>query len=75
MSDIAAMSTPQLASLITVLRDDLEQARAAENFVLVQDLRRALANVSAELKIRRAPRSYEVMSKRPAAPLLSARSH
>lgn len=75
MMNIAVMSTAELASLIGLLREDLERARAAENFVLVQDLRRALANVTAELKMRKPPKSYEVMQKRPATPLLAARSH
>lgn len=72
--NIAAMSTPQLASLIGMIRDDLERAKAAENCVLVQDLRRALVNVNAELKARTAPRSADVMKKRPSAPLLQNRA-
>lgn len=74
MPDIAAMSTTQLATLVDTLREDLGRAKAAENWVLVQDLRRALANVSEELKERRAtPKSHSFLQ-RTRQPVLGARS-
>jgi hypothetical protein len=60
--------------LVSELRDNLAQAKAAENLVLAQDLRRALANVSAELKVRKPVRSFEVIKRRPATPLLRERT-
>jgi hypothetical protein len=74
MLNITTMSTAQLASLIRMLREDLDQAKAAENCVLEQDLRRALVNVTAELKARTAPKSAAVMGKRPTALLLQGRA-
>ena len=73
MFDIAAMSTAQLASLIESLRDDLERAKAAENFILVMDLRRAITNVTAALKERRSQKPAPILARRPITAVLAAR--
>lgn len=61
MKPIAAMTTLELATLVPTLREDLSRAHAAENLVLALDLRRALSLVSAELKVRRAPRTPQLL--------------
>lgn len=64
MLNVTGMSAPQLSTLVESLRDDLERAKAAENWVLAQDLRRALTNVSNELKTRRATtKSYSLLER------------